>query len=349
MSNATEATSSNDRVPGATLDWYGCSTFRLNVAGLTIMLDAYIDRIASAAGTGLTADAISECDWIVVGHSHFDHLWGAERILTNTNAKLIASYESVRLMAEAGVPEDRMICVGGGETVDLGNDVTVSVYPSQHSCVWSHQQMGPPDEVCIGELGVTWQQRSARMKELTTFMSTALGPEVFAHLIDGAPGHSNRGDGGALVFLFKTPEGTLLFQDTSGHWSGVFGALRPDVAILAAAGRANINGEPIQGSLAEFLATQVSMISPRRVILGHHDDWLPGFSRPTDTTPIRAAISATSPDVELLEPGYLAGTQLFAGLAGQQEEEPQLLDDLLPRRAHIQFVAAMDDPDLATT
>jgi L-ascorbate metabolism protein UlaG (beta-lactamase superfamily) len=252
-------------------------------------------------------------------------------------------------MAEAGVPEDRMICVGGGETVDLGNDVTVSVYPSQHSCVWSHQQMGPPDEVCIGELGVTWQQRNARMKELTTFVSTALGPEVFAHLIAGAPGHSNRGDGGALVFLFKTPEGTLLFQDTSGHWSGVFGALRPDVAILAAAGRANINGEPIQGSLAEFLATQVSMISPRRVILGHHDDWFPGFSRPTDTIPIRAAIAATSPDVELLEPGYLAGTQLFAGLAGPQEEERQLLNDLLPRGAHGQFVAAMDDPDLATT
>jgi L-ascorbate metabolism protein UlaG (beta-lactamase superfamily) len=92
------------------------STHHLYVAGLTIMLDAYIDRVASAAGTGLTADAITECDWVVVGHSHFDHLWGAERILANTNAKLIATYESVRLMAEAGVPEDRMICVGGGKS-----------------------------------------------------------------------------------------------------------------------------------------------------------------------------------------------------------------------------------------
>jgi len=28
----------------ATLDWYGCATFRLNVDGLVVFLDAYIDR-----------------------------------------------------------------------------------------------------------------------------------------------------------------------------------------------------------------------------------------------------------------------------------------------------------------
>ena len=67
-----------------TLDWFGCATFRLRVAGMTIFLDAYIDRAANAAGTGMTADEIDECDWIIVGHSHFDHLWGAERIMANT-------------------------------------------------------------------------------------------------------------------------------------------------------------------------------------------------------------------------------------------------------------------------
>lgn len=295
----------------AQLDWYGCSTFRLKVAGLTVFLDAYIDRAANAVGTGLSAGDIHECDWIVVGHSHFDHLWGAERILANTSARLIASYESVRVMEAAGVPLDRMICVGGGETVDLGNEVTVSVYPSQHSCVWSHKQMGQPDEVCIGELGVTWHQRNERMKGLSTYMATSLAPEAVAHLTESAPGHSLRGDGGALVFLFTTPEGSLLFQDTSGYWSGTVDLLRPDVAILAAAGRGNINGEPVQGTLADFVADQVAVLSPRRVILGHHDNWLPGFSTATDTTSIRAAISRVAPETELLEPGYLAATRIF--------------------------------------
>ena len=295
----------------ATLDWYGCATFRLKVAGLTIFLDAYIDRAPNAAGTGLTAGDIAECDWIVVGHSHFDHLWGAERIVANTSARLIASYESVRVMEAAGVPLDRMICVGGGETVDLGNGVKVSVYPSQHSCVWSHQQMHQAGEVCLGDLGVTWQERHARMADLNRYMATELTPEAVGHLAHGAGGHSTRGDGGALVFVFETPDGSVLFQDTSGHWSGVFGQLRPDVAILAAAGRANIDGEPIQGSLAEFIADQVAMLQPKRVFLGHHDNWLPGFSVDTDTAPIRAAIKARTPDVELVEPGYLAGTNIF--------------------------------------
>ena len=109
----------------ATLDWYGCATFRLRIAGITVFLDAYIDRVPGAPGTGLTADDVDECDWIVVGHSHFDHLWGAERIIANTGATMIGSYESVRLMEEAGVDADRLIAVAGGETVRLSDDVTV--------------------------------------------------------------------------------------------------------------------------------------------------------------------------------------------------------------------------------
>ncbi len=48
----------------ATLDWYGCATFRLRTAGLTIFLDAYIDRVVRAAGPGLTADQIADDDWL---------------------------------------------------------------------------------------------------------------------------------------------------------------------------------------------------------------------------------------------------------------------------------------------
>src|SRR5215213_10278200 len=154
----------------------------MRTAGLTIMLDAYIDRAPGAAGPGLTADAITECDWIVIGHSHFDHLYGAERIIANTEATLIGSYETVRVLAEAGVPESRMICVAGGEVIRLAADVTVRVYPSQHSCVWSHQQMVQADRVCLGDLGVTWQEQRTRMHELQTHLTTALSQPALEHL-----------------------------------------------------------------------------------------------------------------------------------------------------------------------
>jgi L-ascorbate metabolism protein UlaG (beta-lactamase superfamily) len=300
----------------STLDWYGCATFGLHTAGLTIMLDAYIDRMEGAAGPrhpdgrAYTAGDIDRCDWIVVGHSHFDHLAGAERIMANNDATLIAGYESVRLMEQAGVPLDRMICVGGGETIDLGNDVKVSVYPSQHSCVWSHGQMDQPDAVCLGDLGVTWQEQQVRMAELTEWFAT-LGDAAIGHLLASGAGHSDRGDGGALVFVFETPDGSILFQDTSGHWSGILRDLRPDVALIGAAGRGNIDGEPIQGSLAQFVGRQVDLLRPKRVVLTHHDDWMPGFSVATDIEPIREEMARVAPRTELLELEYLDGTAIL--------------------------------------
>ncbi len=48
--------------------------------------------------------------------------------------------------------------------------------------------------------------------------------------------------------------------------------LRPDAAMLAPAGRGNIDGEPIQGTLAHFVAREVDLLRPRRIVLGHHDD-----------------------------------------------------------------------------
>ncbi len=295
----------------ARLDWYGCATFSLRTAGLTIFLDAYIDRPDGAAGTGMTASDITEADWILIGHSHFDHLWGAERILANTNATLIGSYESVRVMERQGVPLERMICVAGGEKIDLSPEVAVSVYPSQHSCVWSHAEMQEPDVVCLGDLDVRWHEQQDRFVDLMNYLTKETSDATQAHIVDSQPGHSERGDGGALIYLLETPSGSVLFQDTSGHWEGVMETIQPDVAILAAAGRGNIDGEPIQGSLAQFVARQVELLKPKTVVFGHHDNWMPGFSIPVNTEPIVREISQVDPTVEVLEPGYLAGTEIL--------------------------------------
>ena len=295
----------------ATLDWYGCATFRLRVAGLTIFLDAYIDRAPIAAGYGRSANDIDECDWILVGHSHFDHLFGADPILANNAATLVGSYETVRLLEEAGVAAERLLAVSGGETVDLGNGARATVYPSLHSCVWTHTGTAQPDEVCIGDLGLSYQEQAERMGALTSRMTTELDPVAIEHLLASLSGHSPRGDGGALLFHIESPDGSILFQDTSRHWTGVVDGLRPDVAIVAAAGRANVDGEPIQGSLADFVADHVARLQPRRVVLAHHDDWLPGFSVPTDVEPIRRAMAARAFGAELLTIDYVDATPIL--------------------------------------
>ncbi len=290
-----------------TLDWYGCATFRLTVGDTVVFLDAYIDRVPGADGTGLTADDVDRADWILVGHSHFDHLWGAERIARRTGATIVGSYETVRVMEAQGVPLTQLMPVSGGERVRLADDLTATVFPSVHSCVWAG--MGATDEVCLGDYGLTHQETLARFAAMQQRVA-GLGADVVAHL--RASDQGPRGDGGALLYLLETPRGSLLYQDTSGHWSGVLHDLRPDVAILAAAGRGNVDGEPVQGSLAQFVARQVELLRPRQVVLDHHDNWLPGFLPPVDTAAIRTEMSRRAPYAELLDVGYLGGHRLLA-------------------------------------
>ena len=122
--------------------------------------------------------------------------------------------------------------------------------------------MHAADEVCVGDLGVTWHEQQRRMARA----------DAVRHDVAGAAGDRARHRGTARSqpawrrrrarLRVRHAGWPLLYQDTSGHWSGVLRDLRPDVAILAAAGRGNIDGEPIQGSLAEFVARQVEMLQP---------------------------------------------------------------------------------------
>ena len=71
-----------------TLDWLGVATFRLIVDDQVIFLDAYMDPVLAAPSVGLRAGEVDRADHVLIGHSHLDHLWGAERIAHNTGATI---------------------------------------------------------------------------------------------------------------------------------------------------------------------------------------------------------------------------------------------------------------------
>jgi hypothetical protein len=99
-----------------------------------------------------------------------------------------------------------------------------------------------------------------------------------------AHGHASPRDGGQLAYLLRCPRGSLLVSASSGYWTGIFAGLRPDVAILAAAGRPNVDGEPHQGSLSDFLVEQASLLGRPKVILCHHDPLLPPLMPAVDVS-----------------------------------------------------------------
>ena len=300
-----------------TLDWLGCATFRLTIDDTVIFLDAYMDRVPAAPPVGLTTAEVTRADFVLVGHAHFDHLAGAEVIAKNTGAKIIGSHETARVMTEQGVDRSQLLISQGGERHRLAPDVTVRVFPSLHSCTWTSGSLNST-EMVTGHLGLCEDERAAIAAKqglgATIGSRAGHGDELAAQMREHLAGAVGSGHtGGALCYLIETPAGSIFWQDTSGCWTGVLRDLRPDVALLAAAGRGNLDGEPIQGSLAQFVAREAELLRPRTIILNHHDNWMPPVTREggTDVSSIREELARVVPHTTLLEPTYMEATPLL--------------------------------------
>ncbi len=289
------------------LEWFGTATFRIRTNGVTLFFDAYLDRLPGLEPVGLTTDEVDEADFVFVSHAHFDHLYGADAIALRTGATVVASPESARFLRASGVPESQLLVVTGGETVDCGGGVRVRVLPALHSCLFGR---GDPDSgvSCLGDLDMSAQARAARVAELFAMMSQA--PEPIGAALTAMLEKSSAHDGGQLAFLLNNRSGSVLVSGSAGYWRGIFADLRPDVALLAIAGRPNVDGEPFQGSGAQFVAEQVSILGPKRVALCHHDPLVPGLPG-VDITAAGTAVRNQTPAVDYFELSYATPVPLL--------------------------------------
>jgi len=272
-----------------------------------------MDRLSTAPQTGAGSASITEADFAIIGHSHMDHLANADVIAKRTGAQVIGSHETARVLTEAGVNEQQLLPSAGGEVYRLNEDVTVRVFPSMHSCIWA---TGEPAGVEVtGDLGVSQQERNTRLSEMfSRDRETGLPSDLAAESRKlRSLNIGSDSDGGALDYLIDTPDGTIFFQNSMGYHSSILSGIRADIAILGCSGRGNIDGEPIQGSAEQFIAGVVKTVTPKRVILGHHDNWAGALDAPDllDTRPIRDAIADVSPGTEVIEPAYVDGMILL--------------------------------------
>lgn len=296
-----------------TIDWLGVATFRLRIDDLVIFLDAYMDRVPAAPPVGMSARDVDRADCVLVGHSHFDHVAGAEVIARNTGARIIGSLETCRLMREQSVPDAQLLPAQGGERYRLTPDVTVRVFPSLHACTWCAASTAF-DEPLSGFRGLTEDERARTAGGLGTAIRSAFREDsdesraLRQHL---ATAVGSLHTGGPLVYLIESPDATIFYQDTTGGWEGVVRELRADIAILAASSRPNADGEPFEGTLAQFIAQEASMLQARKVVVGHHDDWMPPVTKPMpDIAPLRAELARRARVATLVEMGYLEGVRL---------------------------------------
>ncbi|KAF5637849.1 beta-lactamase domain protein [Fusarium sp. NRRL 52700] len=95
-----------------TIEWLGWTTFRIKVNGLVIFFDTWLER-PDAMPKVLAVEDVTEADYIFISHAHFD------QIAIKTGAHVVANGEAISVLRSAGVPEDQLIPVAGGERIPL--------------------------------------------------------------------------------------------------------------------------------------------------------------------------------------------------------------------------------------
>jgi L-ascorbate metabolism protein UlaG (beta-lactamase superfamily) len=272
-----------------TIEWFGCTTFRVRAGDLTIFFDTYLDKAPGVSPAALRAADVDRADFLFISHAHFDHVLGADTIAAATGATVVGNYETARLMRANGIPDDQIIATAGGDTVDCGHGVTVRALPSQHSSLYAAGSLDSGEE-CLGDLGMSAAERQTRTQGIFALLASA--PDEYRDFFERAGKSTSTYDGGQLAYLLESPAGSVLITASAGYWRGIFEPLRPDVAILGASGRPVVDGEPYQGSLADFLAEEAALLGHPQVILCHYDPLLPPLVGATDITAAESRLTS---------------------------------------------------------
>jgi L-ascorbate metabolism protein UlaG (beta-lactamase superfamily) len=138
---------------GLRFTYFGAAGWEISDGDVTVLIDPYIsrlryvdrqhpddDRRAYARDevgdwdTDLIDRLITKADFILVHHSHYDHLGDVPYIAKKTGAKVIGSETTITILRAYGIPDDQLYAVGGGEDYQFEN-FSVRVIPSIHSAL----------------------------------------------------------------------------------------------------------------------------------------------------------------------------------------------------------------------
>ena len=120
--------------------WLGVGGFELKSPGYTLLIDPYLSRISGwtflVGSVRPQQDAIqkhiSDCDAILVTHSHFDHVMDVPWIANSTGAKIYGSPNTCRLAEISGVARGQIQEIQAGDHMEL-NGFRIRVLPAVHA------------------------------------------------------------------------------------------------------------------------------------------------------------------------------------------------------------------------
>ena len=142
-----------DGQTGLQFTYFGAAGWEISDDNVTVLVDPYISRIQYVDrqhpdddrrvyardevgdwNTDLIDRLIPKADFILVHHSHYDHLGDVPYIAKKTGAKVIGTETTITILRAYGIPDDQLYAVGGGEDYQFEN-FSVRVIPSIHSAL----------------------------------------------------------------------------------------------------------------------------------------------------------------------------------------------------------------------
>ena len=280
----------NDSCP-LEFTYFGAAGWKISDGKVVVLIDPWPSRLKYGGGghpdddrpdfartdvawsdTTLIDSLITEADFILVHHSHFDHLGDVPYIAQKTGAKVIGTETAVMILRAYGIPSDQLYAVGGGEDYQF-EDFSVRVVPAIHSALNEKHY------------------HDTRRYDETTELEAPLRIDQFI-------------EGGSLSFLTRFDRHEVLTMGSMNFIEREFEGLEPDILL------AGINGSRL--GIYDYDRRLLETTGfPPIVIPTHWDNFrLPyGFSQQPNIErnilPFIETVGRLSPGTRVIEPVHL--------------------------------------------
>jgi L-ascorbate metabolism protein UlaG (beta-lactamase superfamily) len=200
------------------LTYLGTAGWKIYDGNITVLVDPYISRIKLGTGPGISPQdkratvertdifisdtlsidsLITNADYILVHHAHFDHLSDVPYIARKTGAKVIGTETTCNILRAYGIPKEQLYPVKGGEDYQF-DKFSVKVIPSIHSAL--------DDKHYI---------------DSRTYTTVPEAPLKVVEFIEG----------GSLMFLARFPEHEVLTMGSMNFVERELVGLKPDILL----------------------------------------------------------------------------------------------------------------------
>lgn len=308
-----------------TLSYLGTAGWEISDGTTVVLIDPYLTRLkANSPNDPVSPDDprptvtpndlvqpdqavidahIRRADYILVTHTHADHVFDVPYIARKTGALILGTESTANFARDCGVPERQILTVKGGDDLDLG-PISVRVIPSLHGILRKF-----PSE--RGQAEPERPRPAGNQPGNPAAAAPTPPPDVFPAGLE-PPFRLGQLfiEGGTLAYLVRIGGHQILAFGSMNYIEREVEGLRPDVALIGAM--------PERSRIYRYTPRLMRALGDPPLVLPTHWD---RFNVPYDVSqqpaiqrlqPFIEEVKAASPHTRVIVPKYFEPIELPA-------------------------------------